>query len=434
MNVLPPLGPFRSRGDEAADLAVRDATAGGLNLRAVSDLLDALIRWFPGGGEPPPAAVTDFLAAPPGWHAVETRDAVERGQQVFQSRSTQSFLILGLAGLPVCYAIPSIAETLLVRGRLAVQVDLRLRETATFVAAVMIPGALRAGGLGLVWCRKVRLVHACMRLLARASPPPPDWPSFGELQDALLARDPEPRDRHPIDQVELALVLQTFAELVLRSWSELGARANPNEREDYLAAWNAIGHELGIDHALLPRADARGRRPAKQVFDQLLRSEQGPNRNGRLLTATLLVAMRAAIRRGFPKLVDLQQETRLGSELSLLRAVPRGVLRILDGMLERSLASLPRSYVRQLIGRPLAHDLDVDRAPLWHFVLHRAVMAAFRWVGPALLARSLRGPDAVRGAFAPLAEQVVQRLPGELVGRSCGVELRAPVHAPRRDG
>jgi hypothetical protein len=377
------LATLSRRADPRADARIA-ALAGpdrGPAIGRVSLLLDQLLRWKPGEGSPPDALKEDFAERDPlpEWamrHGGYER--LRRAQEVFAQREMAAFVVLGFASLPACYRQPQIAELLAHSGRLAVQVFRRLRETADFVGAVARPGAFEPDGLGLLWCRKVRLMHAAMRFLARLEPEPVPSPTGHELQDFLLQRPYTPADSEPIDQSELAFVLQTFGHLSVRGLRALRIRLSPDEAADWLFFWSVVGHLLGVCDELLPRPDAGGGPDAIEARAQQLyetidawnHARGGVSDHGRLLTATLLVSMREALLRATPSLAVLQDGV---GRWHPLRWLPRVAVERIDRMIRVVVSSAPRSFTRLMLGRRSAEELGVERAPLLHYLGHQVV-------------------------------------------------------------
>lgn len=266
-----------------------------------------------------------------------------------------------------------------------------MRETADFVSGVTDPGAFEANGLGFAWCRKVRLVHAAMRFLARHAPPASESPTGRELQDFLLRRSFAPGDPEPIDQSELAFVLQTFGHLTVRGLRTLRIQVTPAEAADFLFLWSVVGHLLGIQDELLPRPDdgtpigalEERARFLYDTIDAWNRDRAGVSDSGRLLTATLIVTMREAMLRAVPTLALLQ---RCVGGAHPLRWLPRGVVERIDRVLRDVVSTAPRSFVRLLLGRSAANELGVDRAPLLHYLGHQLVFL----VASRVLSRSAK--------------------------------------------
>lgn len=409
------LAAFAHQADDSADARIA-ALAGRERepaIARVSQLLDELLRWRPGERPPPDALKHDFAERVPlpEWalrHGGYER--LQRAQQLFAEREMAAFVVLGFASLPACYRQPQIAELLASSGRLAVQVFRRLRETADFVGAVARPGAFEPNGLGFLWCRKVRLVHAAMRFLARLEPPLEPSPTGHELQDFLLRRPYTTDDPEPIDQNELAFVLQTFAHLTVRGLRTLRIRLTTDEAADWLFLWSVVGHLLGVRDDLLPRP-AAGDRPdalearARQIYESIdawNHAREGVSDSGRLLTATLIVSMREVLLRAAPSLADLQSCV---GRWHPLRCLPHGAISGIDRARRALLASAPRSFIRLLLGRRGAQELGVDRAPLLHFLGHQVAFL-------------LAGRVASRSAEPPAVPTQWARTPAELWRRN----------------
>jgi hypothetical protein len=367
----------RADDDFDARVAALAGTDPDRAVERVANLLDAMLRWKPGAGSPPleAKAILDEASPLPDW-AVEHGGLarLRRAQCAFVEREAAAFIVLGFASLPACYAHPEVAELLASTGRLAVQVFRRLRETADFVSAVTRKGAFEPGGLGLLWCRKVRLVHSLMRFLARHQPPEQASPTGRELQDFLLRRAFAENDPEPIDQTELAFVLQTFAYLGVRGLRTLRIQLTRTESEDLLFLWCVVGHHLGIEYELLPVSIAgKGRRPletaSRTIYETLDARNLRRRRpdSGRLLTAALLVTMQGVMLRTIPKVGGLR---RRATRTSPLHWSPRPVARWVDVRVAEIVSSAPRSFLRRLLGRRHARLLGVDRAPLLHHLGH----------------------------------------------------------------
>lgn len=385
---------FSRQADEAGDariarFAERESEHA---VERVAHLLDELLRWKPGVHPPPAELAADFAEpeALPEWAERHGgRERLARAQRLFAEREAAAFVVLGFASLPACYRQPQIAELLASSGRLAAQVFRRLRETADFVSAVMHPGAFEPNGLGFAWCRKVRVVHAAMRFLARHDPPESASPTGLELQDFLLRRSFAPGDPEPIDQSELAFVLQTFGHLTVRGLRTLRIRLTPDEAADFLFLWSVVGHLLGIRDELLPLPTAAARAGALEerarflyeTIDAWNRAPSGVSDSGRLLTATLIVTMREAMLRAVPTLAMLQ---RCVGRPHPLRWLPRGVVDGIDRALRVVVSTSPRSFVRLLLGASAANELGVDRAPLLHYLGHQVAF----FVAGRVLSRS----------------------------------------------
>lgn len=323
-------------------------------INRLEDLLVELFHWgLPDAPAQPvlPAEILAFLNAEPAlpaWFPAgkEGWERIARAQSLYAGSRHVAMVILGCASLPYCYAHGEIAGNLIMSGRLASQVRRRLGETANFVDTVMKGGALKAGGEGLVWARKVRLIHAVMRALILENPANFQARTDGRVADVLLKRRWEHADRQPINQVDLAFVLLTFSHVVLKGWRDLGVSITGRQGEDYLFAWAFIGHLLGIEEPLLRECMERSK--AEAFFEDISLSHRPPDSsleaiNGRLLCAALLVLLRERV----------------------VHTVPA----------HRWLSdSFAQSLVRWLLGNETASYLWIEPAPILPRLLHKLVI------------------------------------------------------------
>jgi hypothetical protein len=354
------LEQFRSRGDSAADALVETfrASQGERGIDELENVLVKLFRWpapAKAGDTPVPKAFVDFLLAKeelPDWFEKEGGWArVKRGQALYQKYRLTSLVVLGCASLPHCYANSEIAGSLIMSGRLASQVKLRLGETGNFLDTSMKPEGLHDGAHGLLWIRKVRLIHAVMRVLIEADPAGLNGrPKSGSAGDALRRIHWKNRSSgRPIDQLEMAFVLLTFSMVVVDGWKSLGIDPGAEEIDDYMFTWALVGHMLGVERPLLDRC--RTLLDARELAAEMrpLQRKRSPKaaRAGRLLAAALLVLLRESVVKDAP--------------------VP--------SWLRWTLPSLPQSLVRRLIGRQTAGELWVERAPLLPRIAHWLMIA-----------------------------------------------------------
>jgi hypothetical protein len=262
--------------------------------------------------------------------------------------------VLGCASLPACYAHPSIALLLTGSGRLVVQVTRRLGETIAFLLVMMTAGSLRKGGAGVPWIRKVRLMHALMRKLALTKA---GTRTGDKLSDFLLGLDWQAKfaSRKPIDQVELAYVLQTFGWLLVRGFDLLGIELGESERNDHIYTWAVIGHGLGIVEDLRPQ-DARA---ARKLFEDVQAAREEGTEEGRLLTAALVVYI-------------------VRAQIEQAEALPPWLLSLYrwqKAFADACFQSLARTLIRDLAGRQTAERLWVPRAPFLHWLVGLAMRA-----------------------------------------------------------
>ncbi|MBE2251245.1 MAG: DUF2236 domain-containing protein [Myxococcus sp.] len=258
------LGAALSQGDPLADavvLAFRELPPGegwaqvrrGLEGRGAGATL-----------HPAVGAFLEHAAATPAWVDWEV---VDRAGALLLRAGPLGGLVLSLSSLPWGYASPAGNKPLALSGRLTEQAPRRLMETARFVHAVCVPGALHPGGDGAQVTLKVRLMHAQVRRLA--------WES-GRWDAAAWGT--------PINQHDLVATTLLFSVVVLDGLRKLGLRVGPREAADYVHLWRYVGWLMGADAALLPSTEAG----LLQVADLILVTQGAPDADSRALTAALL--------------------------------------------------------------------------------------------------------------------------------------------------
>lgn len=144
----------------------------------------------------------------------------------------------------------------------------RFARPALFIDHVLtLP--LDGPGKGWQWLRKVRLMHALMRVVVRKGRPNPTStvdPMVSHAASTLelfsgplsvLQRHLETKGTSPgvvINQLELAFVFLSFSWVIVDGLARLGHPMPVSQTDDYSYTWVAVGHMVGIDTALLPRA------------------------------------------------------------------------------------------------------------------------------------------------------------------------------------
>jgi hypothetical protein len=279
------------RADPPADLAVAGMLAGAEGPHQLAERIaavnrelarwdsnGALARWQPGPGFDPraAAALKDYLGAClalPEW-AEPAR--IARAESLFMDMSMLSCTVLFCASLPECYVLPDLSAVLHAAGQLEAHTDYRVRSTAAMIFPVMLAGGLTArDGAGVAQALKVRLIHATIRhLILRGSPDDslgagpvrPLLPAGGGIYHTLYAHGWDTaRNGLPCNQEELAYTLLTFHYVFLRSLRKLGLGLERQDEEDYLHAWNVLGHVLGIERALMSTTMEQARRSFEEI-------------------------------------------------------------------------------------------------------------------------------------------------------------------------
>lgn len=256
------LDAFLVTGDPRADRYVENLLEGGRAPETVRALVSSLgadqgstpvgVDWEQrAGGELPDWA--DFAA-------------VERAQAFFEREYEPVMTVLGFAALPESYCNAGVARVL---GRSALVADpaRRVHRTAEFVAEVMRPGGLVAGGRGRWAVQRVRLLHAALRVAATD-----DLERLGDAPEA------------PLNQEDMAGTLLTLGWLTAIRLPRLGVRVSSRQAYDFAHAWNVIGWLLGVDARLLPGSGDS----AATLAEAIRRRRYRPTAEGRALTRALI--------------------------------------------------------------------------------------------------------------------------------------------------
>ena len=430
------------RADPPADRAVAAMLAGAEGPHQLAERIAAINRelarwdsngalaaWQPGADLDPDAAAAlqDYLAACralPDW-ADPAR--IARAEALFMDMGMLSCTLLFCASLPQCYVLPDLAAVLQAAGQLEAHTDYRVRSTAAMIFPVMLKGGLTsAPGGGVAQALKVRLIHATIRhLILRGSPGDslgagpvrPLLPAGGGVYHVLYAHGWDTaRNGLPCNQEELAYTLLTFHYVFLRALRQLGLGLEREQEEDYLHAWNVLGHVLGIERALMADTMAA----AQRAFDEI-------QARARLAVRTPdpRPALAAALMRAMADQIPLR----------LLKPFPPLLARRLCGRAASADLGLDarQPFVSRLLftgGLALVRTLDaVVRQFVPGFSISRMLTRAFgyRLVSRFLMdqTRPLRLPDALLGqvqdALAgwrhdPRAPRWLNRLEARLAG------------------
>ncbi|WP_433927529.1 oxygenase MpaB family protein [Sorangium cellulosum] len=259
------LAPFLLRVDPVAD-AVVDAFASMPSGQGFRQLEAALARGIDAVPDAPAELRALFAAVDhvPLWVDWE---AVNRGGTAFLRTGMLGGILLAMQALILGYASPGGNKPLVFSGRLREQAPRRLGETSRFVHAVSLAGGMRRSGEGFAITVKVRVMHAQVRRLIRAS---------GRWKTELWG---EPINQH--DMVATALL---FSVAVLDGFDKLGYHIPPAQKEDLVHLWRYVAHVIGVEPELIPGSYAEARRLAEMIF----LTQGAPDNDSRLLVSALL--------------------------------------------------------------------------------------------------------------------------------------------------
>ncbi|WP_437586246.1 oxygenase MpaB family protein [Sorangium sp. So ce1000] len=261
------LAPFLLRVDPVADAAAEALASmpSGQGFR----LLEAALARGAGGraGADAPAELRALFAAVEHVPVWVDWEALSRGGAAFLRTGVLGGILLAMQSLILGYASPGGNKPLVFSGRLREQAERRLAETSRFVYAVSRADGMRRSGEGFAITVKVRIMHAQVRRLIRAS---------GRWETALWG---EPINQH--DMVATALL---FSVAVIDGLDKLAYRFSPAQREDLVHLWRYVAHVIGVEPELIPGSYAEARRLAEMIFA----TQGAPDHDSRLLVDALL--------------------------------------------------------------------------------------------------------------------------------------------------
>lgn len=263
------LDQMRMLGDPDADKLVAELVNSG-NLESANYLMDALVRY----DTPPPNGLPQELITyldTAGDVSDEDLKTVRLGQRLFNRYGHLILLILVCGSLPTTYAARRGVKVLNGTGRLRIDPNRRLWETAQMVVNIMGPGGLSRTGKGIRTAQKVRLMHAAIRRLLLTDP---DW----NVEELGV----------PVNQEDLAGTLLMFSYFVLEGLKMLGVRIDPKERWGYFRTWQIVGRIMGVAAELIP-ADLD---EAAQLIALIWRRQFGTSSEGRAMLLALLSLLR----------------------------------------------------------------------------------------------------------------------------------------------
>lgn len=233
-----------------------------------ADIEEALTTYFEESGKPPEWA---------------NQERIINAEKLFEKHGMIAFSLLGCASLPELYTCGKGGTQVLgMTLELESHIPRRIFETAQWLMAVMHEGGLDNDrgirGLGIKRTQYVRLMHAAVRYMI--------------LQDVEEDRKSE-KSRHfgdvllkykwgkrpgvenddsdwgtPIGQEYLGATLQTFSYVIIRGLREFGIEITDQEADDFIHAWNVVGHYMGVDPIFL--RNVNNMHEAKLLYDAVM--------------------------------------------------------------------------------------------------------------------------------------------------------------------
>jgi hypothetical protein len=152
-------------------------------------------------------------------------------------------------------------------------------------------------GGGFIAARKVRLLHASMRVmlqnpgLLRPAAAPAQPSSFMEDAAHRTTAWDEGNLGKPVNQEDLAFTLLTFSYLIPKGMDIWGRKVPKEQKEAFLHLWRVVGHVMGIqDELMTDQWDE-----AAALYEQILTNPElsGESAPGRILTVAVMDFLRA---------------------------------------------------------------------------------------------------------------------------------------------
>ena len=202
-----------------------------------------------------PSLVREFwesIRTPPAWLDLE---ALDPGVRMFHRNAN---LVLGgmIGGVLVEGFSTNIAKSFFITGRLRDQGVRRLQQNNRHMVEIFMPGGLTMDGDGWKLSVRIRLVHAQIRRLLKASD---DWDynAWGM----------------PISSAHVGFAISAFSARLLKHMKNLGAIYNDQERKSFMEVWRYSGYLMGIPETILFRDEAE----ALEMFEVGRACEPSPS-------------------------------------------------------------------------------------------------------------------------------------------------------------
>lgn len=191
----------------------------------------------------------------------------ELGARVYRRVSFGGVLTLSAYSLMAGYHSAAAIKPLSFTGGLAKRTPRRLAETGRYVVETSRAGGLRRDGEGLHVAVRVRVMHAQVRRMLRAS---------GRWDEGWGA---------PINQADMAITAMEFSSMVLRGCRALGYVFDPEESAAVMHLFRYAGDLMGVDEELLTLLDTEA---AARRYEDLVRfTIDGPDADSLELAAAL---------------------------------------------------------------------------------------------------------------------------------------------------
>lgn len=274
------LDELRQSGDPLADAAVvalRDE-GGSVAVGRAFRLLKANDTPLPPDA---PEALHTFMNTAAGLPASADLDRLRAGGDAFLQNALPSVVVLLASSLPRGYAAPCLTEILSISGDLERHPYQRLMGVVQLLVNVSDGDAFVADGRAIVTAKKLRLLHAGIRVLADQ-----------------YRSDFRSRYGVPVNHEDMLATIMAFSYLLVDGILRLGLRLPDAQAEDLYYVWRVFAQMMGIhppgrpeDDSLVPATLAEA---AEFYAAYVRRNDTMPDRNPRgvVLTQNNLAMMR----------------------------------------------------------------------------------------------------------------------------------------------
>jgi len=148
-------------------------------------------------------------------------------------------------------------------------------------------------GGGFMAARKVRFLHAAMRMMLQQAPPPPAIPAEPAKNFMENAASRPVWDVNelgvPINQEDLAFVLLTFGYLIPKGMETWGRKVRREDKEAFLHLWRVVGYAMGIREDLM----TDNLDEAATLYEQILKRNGATSEQGQILATAEMNFLRS---------------------------------------------------------------------------------------------------------------------------------------------
>ena len=246
----------------------------------------------------------DRISVPPPWFD----PAKLRPGMLAYHRDSDLFIAAHVAGVLVEGFATTISRPFFMTGRLTDYGVRRLQQNNRHLIEICMPGGLERHGDGWKLSVRIRLVHAQVRRMLRASE---DW-------------DAETWGT-PLSAAQMAFASAAFSALLLDKAGMLGVRPDEAAREGFIAIWRYVAWLFGVPETILFRDHDEAMALCRTAFvcEPPPAEESIIMANGLINSAPLIVGAEGPARQAFVKFVYRVSRALIGDPLADRLRFPR---------------------------------------------------------------------------------------------------------------